>query len=138
MGTFLMNRSQRVKMNDRYSALIQLCPNVKYVDDGTMYEVCIVGSTSRSQYRYIVINWSEENYMCINSDKTKEMLICFCRPNLHVNGNIAERVSTSKVLCIIVSDDLFWNAHVQSLVTKAGKRMYVLCQLKRAGAGESK
>ena len=58
-------------------------------------------------------------------------------PNLHVNGDIIERVSASKVLGVIVSDDLSWNAHVESIVTKAGKRLYVLYQLKRAGVSQS-
>ncbi len=106
------------------------CPIVKYVDDGTMYEVCTIGSTSNIQESVdIAISWSEENNMCINSE---EMLICFCKderhkesvPNLHVNGDIIERVSASKVLGVIVSDDLSWNAHVESIVTKAGKRLY--------------
>ncbi len=105
-----MNRSQRVKVDDHYSApeyttllqpnggipqgtvtdpvnfLLQIndlatpCPIVKYVDDGTMYEVCTIGSTSNIQESLdITIKWSEENDMCINSDKSKEMLICFVR-----------------------------------------------------------
>ncbi len=103
-----------------------------------MYEVCIIGSTSNIQESVdIAINWSEENDMCINSDKTKEMLVCFVRPNLHVNGDIIERVSASKVLGVIVSDDLSWSAHVESIVTKVGKRLYVLYQLKRAGVSQS-
>ncbi len=75
---------------------------------------------------------------CINADKTKEMLIYFNKderheesvPNLQVNGDIIERVSISKVLGVIVSDDLSWNAHVGSIVIKAGKRLYVLVWVK--------
>ncbi len=109
-----------------------------------MYEVCTIGSTSNIQESVdIAIKWSEENDMCINSDKTKELLICKDErhkesvPNLHANGDIIERVSASKVLSVIVSDDLSWNAHVESIVTKAGKRLYVLYQLKRAGVSQS-
>ncbi len=71
IGAFLSNRSERVKVDARYSAPIQ--PNddipqktvtgpvnfllqindlttpyniVKYVDDGTMFEVCTISTTS--------------------------------------------------------------------------------------------
>ncbi len=76
-----------VKVDDRYSAPIQPtggipqgivtgpvnfllqindlatpCPIVKYVDDGTMYEVCTIGSMSNIQESVdITINRSEEN-----------------------------------------------------------------------------
>ena len=33
-----------------------------------------------------------------------------------------------------VSQDLTWNKHVDTIVKKAGKRLYMLYQLKRAGS----
>ena len=34
------------------------------------------------------------------------------------------------------SSDLTWNKHVESIVAKAGKRLYMLYRLKRAGIGQ--
>ncbi len=47
--------------------------------------------------------------------------------------NDIERVITRKILGVTISSNLTWNAHVANIVSKAGKRLYLLYQLKRAG-----
>ena len=42
-------------------------------------------------------------------------------------------ISSAKVLGVIISSDLKWSAHINSITTKAAKRLYLLRQLKRAG-----
>ena len=44
-----------------------------------------------------------------------------------------EVVKHAKLIGVILSDDLTWNMHVDSIVKKAAKRVYMLYQLKRAG-----
>ena len=44
-----------------------------------------------------------------------------------------ERVGTYKLLGVIISDDLKWNAHVEYVIAKAAKRLFALRLLKRAG-----
>ncbi len=70
---------------------------MKYVDDGTIYEVCTRDSVGILQASVDVgAEWSKENSMRINPDKTKEMAICFCKhhghsdtlPNLVINDRI--------------------------------------------------
>ena len=39
----------------------------------------------------------------------------------------------TKLLGVTISHDLSWNKHVENIVKKAGKRLYMLYQLKRAG-----
>ena len=41
-------------------------------------------------------------------------------------------ISSAKVLGVIISSDLKWSAHINSITTKAAKRLYLLRQLKRA------
>ena len=41
-----------------------------------------------------------------------------------------------KMLGVTVSDDLTWNIHVYNIVSKAGKRLYMLYQLKRGGISQ--
>ena len=38
-----------------------------------------------------------------------------------------------KLLGVIISDDLKWNAHAEYVIAKAAKRLYALRLLKRAG-----
>ena len=42
-------------------------------------------------------------------------------------------MKTAKILGLVVSDDLKWNAHIDAVLKKASKRLYFLVQLKRAG-----
>ena len=75
--------------------------------------------------------------------KTKEMIIRFCRdpvflPYINIDGAAIERVSIAgkiKVLGVTLSSDLSWNAHVDGIVSKARKRVFLIYQLKRAGIG---
>ena len=50
-----------------------------------------------------------------------------------MNENYIERVSQAKVLGVTISFDLSWNAHVDEIMSKARKRVYMIYQLKRAG-----
>ena len=67
------------------------------------------------------------------------MLICPVRikpdlPALLVNNRSLDVVSVHKVLGItLCNTTLTWNDHVNVIVTKAAKRLYILRVLKRAG-----
>lgn len=54
-------------------------------------------------------------------------------PSLCIGGNSIERVSCFKLLGVIISDDLLWHLHVDSICSKANSRLYFLKLLKRAG-----
>ena len=52
----------------------------KYVDDSTLYEVCERNGVSLMQESVdIASKWMEENYMKLNNDKSKEMIIIFAK-----------------------------------------------------------
>ena len=73
------------------------------------------------------------------------MMICFCRDETHVtatptvvmDGSTIERLAQAKVLGVTISADLSWNAHVDAIVCKARKRVFIIYQLKRAGISQS-
>ena len=91
------------------------------------------------------VEWTSMNCMKINPKKSKEMIISFTHdvhfkkfvPNIIIEGNPVEVVDHAKLLGVILSDDLTWNMHVDSIVKKAAKRVYMLYQLKRAGISQS-
>ena len=105
MATFLLDRSQRVKIGNVYSDsgspnggvpqgtlsgpncflmyindLRTTVPLYKYIDDSTLFEVCNDIDASLMQDSInTVTSWTEDNNMRINPDKSKEMIICFSR-----------------------------------------------------------
>ena len=73
--------------------------------------------------------------------KTKEIIISFCRdpaflPYINIDGAAIERVPQVKILGVTLSSDLSWNSHVDCIVSKARKRVFLIYQLKRAGIGQ--
>ncbi len=81
--------------------------DIIYVDDGNLFEICSAYSVSVLQESVDIVSKStRENIMTINAGKTKEMVICFCNDEHHVE-NIPKtkiedipiaRVSHTKVL----------------------------------------
>ncbi len=116
-------------------------PMYKYVDDCSTYEIVSRSSpTSSLQANINTINDStNHNNMRLNVSKTKEMHISFLRvamvfDALSSSGLNIEIVQTFKLLGVIMSSDLTWNAHIDYICTKASKRLYALRILKRSGA----
>ncbi len=54
-------------------------------------------------------------------------------PPLNINGTVIESVKSSKLLGIIISDDLKWNLHVDSICSKASRGINFLSRLHRSG-----
>ena len=67
--------------------------------------------------------------------------LMFCkgrvRWSVHRRGWVWNGLSLAKVLGVTISSDLKWSAHIDSITTKAAKRVYLLRQLKRAGIAPS-
>ncbi len=114
--------------------------SVKYVDDTTVWEACnSSGQNSKIQLAADqAVQWSTRNNMILNTDKTKEMLVNFGRktpsfPPIQVDGQNIESVRSFKLLGVIFNNKLTWTDHVESICSKAARRIYFLCLLKRAG-----
>ena len=90
----------------------------------------------------VIYNWCEVNNMKLNIGKCKEMVIDFAREKheflpLTINNVGIERVKSARILGLSIQDDLKWNEHVNHIVKKAGKRLYMLRLLKRSNADNS-
>jgi len=113
----------------------------KFVDDTMTWDCCDV-SAEDSKIQAIAQEtaaWSGVNKMQLNVDKTKEMVITFSRsareiPPIIIEGRELERITSTKILGVVVSCDLTWGNHVQYICSRASKRLYFMCMLKRAGA----
>ena len=75
--------------------------------------------------------------MAINKKKTKEMIINSARkkepvPDLAIKGEKIERVTSSKLLGLIISSNLSWEEHVNAITSRASQRLYFLRLLNRA------
>jgi hypothetical protein len=112
---------------------------IKYVDDTSILTATKDPSDTALQSAADTINnWSRDNNMKLNAKKTKELLVSFSKKEVHVppitiNDTVIERVSHAKVLGLFISADLTWNVHVDYILKKANKRMYMLIRCKRAG-----
>ena len=129
-----------VMIND---LLIDWSDRWKYVDDSTFAER--VTSTESSELQdlvNVIYNWCEVNNMKLNIGKCKEMVIDFAREKheflpLTINNVGIERAKSARILGLSIQDDLKWNEHVNHIVKKAGKRLYMLRLLKRSNADNS-
>ena len=64
--------------------------------------------------------------------KTAVIVLLSARDNI-MNVYAIQRIDNAKVLGVTSSPDLItWNVHVENIIVKASKRIYMLYQLKRA------
>ena len=71
----------------------------------------------------------------LNDKKTKYTIVNFCKSKqfktrLFINNSLIEQVSQTRLLGVILSEDLTWHANTQDLVKRAHKRMIMLRKLK--------
>ena len=107
---------------------------VKYVDDTTVLSISkTVNDNTLQAAADHLVHWTQNNGMMINTNKTKELIICFSKkvnvtntPPLSINGNNIDRVTKFKLLGVFSSSDLSWDYHVMYLLRKIAKRMYLV------------
>ena len=110
----------------------------KFADDTTISEVILRNMESRLEDTIDQVgNWSNENKFQLNPIKCKELRIDFTRrpitdDRVVLNGERFELVKSAKLLGMTITEDLKWNSHIENIVSKASKRLYLLRQLKRA------
>ena len=76
-------------------------------------------------------SWAVQNKMELNAKKAKDMWITFKKscptsPPTSIRPTELERVSEFKLLGVYVQNNLKWNTHVSSIVSKARKRIHYL------------
>ena len=116
------------------------CSTYKYVDDTNI--VHISNNTQSPDLQIAAteaFQWSAANDMQLNGPKTKDLLIDFSITKfdnfdkITINGEEIEMVDEAKILGVTIRSDLKWNSHVEAITKKAGQRIHILTQMKRAG-----
>ena len=114
----------------------QTCHLQKYSDDTAI--VACVRDGQEGEYRDLVrafSDWSEDNGLLLNTNKTKEMVIDFrlsrqpLQP-INIRGNNIEVVSTYKYLGVHLDDKLDWSANTDALYKKGQSRLFFLRRLR--------
>ena len=83
--------------------------------------------------------YANEHEMKINYKKTKVMLFNPCTsldftPKIELSGQSLQLVEETRLLGLIVSNDLKWSSNTDHIVKKAYKRLWILRRLKNLGA----
>ena len=160
--SFLSHRQQYVKFNDTISEIVYTetgapqgcvlspllftlytnncrsnsssCKVYKYADDTALVGFC---NNTDNEYQLEVqsfVTWCRENYLLLNVQKTKEIVIDFRRtPQVHndliINDENVERVSEYKYLGTIINDKLNFEENINTIYKKANSRMFFVRKL---------
>ena len=110
---------------------------LKFADDTTV--IGLIRNGDESAYRLEVEQlavWCSYNNLELNTLKTVEMIVDFRRnspalPPLTIMNSTVEAVESFRFLGTIISQDLKWDNHIDSIVKKAQQRLYFLRQLRK-------
>ena len=112
------------------------CKIFKYADDTALVGFCLNNDNEYQNAVKYFISWCKENYLLLNVQKTKELVIDYRRTsNVHedlvINEQIVERVSEYKYLGTIIDCKLNFESNVNSIYKKANSRMFFVRKLHR-------
>ena len=95
-----------------------------------------------------IANYSNNNFLKLNTDKTKYIAIGSQRnikhlsqqelPDLKLNGDILERKDNVKNLGVIFDENMFWTNHINTIVSKAYGRLKQAYKFKKFLSLESR
>ena len=85
-------------------------------------------------YLKTISDWTDTHLMKLNQTKTKYMIINFCtslqfRTRLMLKDALLEQVHVTRLLGVLISDDLSWTENTKNLIKKANSRMTILRKL---------
>ena len=126
-------------MND-LPVRLKLCSTLMYADDTVLFysskDVHDIESVLTKELG-VVSNWLNENSLYLHKDKTESVLFG-TRARLSnttsfdvsILGNCIKRKSQYTYLGVVLDETLSYNAHVKSVLSKAGKRLGMLGRIR--------
>ena len=95
-----------------------------------------IDSTKLKSQKYLesLSVWTDENLMKLNTKKSKFMTVNFTHnyqfnTRLSLNGTNLEEVNKTKLLGLVLQNDLKWHSNTESIVKSSYKRMLILKNL---------
>ena len=81
-----------------------------------------------------IADWTKLAKMKLNTDKSKYMVFNFTRNHqfstrLHLENQVLEQVKETRLLGLIIDEDLSWQKNTEALIKKANARMSILHNL---------
>ena len=121
--------------NDCRSEIASINPILKFADDTAI--LGLIKNKNEISYRPEVskfVQWCNTNYLQLNVNKTKEMVIDFRKKDndimpLKINDQIIDQVCTYKYLGITIDEKLHWSDHINNIKSEANKRLYFVRKL---------
>ena len=98
--------------------------SVQYADDVTLIESLNVGKPDVISLAYIASQFSNAG-LKLNSQKCKQMIFRRSRASTFCYNDFTE-VDSIKILGVIFSSSLSWNANFSDLIKRASSRLYIL------------
>jgi len=127
---------------DSFHSLSENSTIYKYADDIHIVHFVRKSEDDKLQQEYDnILNWSSSNMLPMNETKcrvldiiTKKSLVT--SPVISPVGHLPQ-VSHLRILGVTFSSDLKWNTHIETVLSKANKRLYLIRNLKRSGCPPS-
>ena len=116
---------------------------VKYADDFNILHFVRNACDDNLQQEWNnVVSWSSAHFLPLNESKCSVLDIftnkCLFCPDVFTNdGHPLQRVTNVRILGVIFSSDLKWNAHFDFVLSKISKRFYLLYSLVRSGCPQN-
>ena len=120
---------------DDFSVLFPNSLCIKCADDFTFLHFVRDGTDDHCQLEWDnVVDWANRHSLPINLNKCSVMDIVTKKdltlnPIVSSNGVVIESVSCVSLLGVTFSNDMKWGIHVNNIVSKASRKLYILCNL---------
>ena len=117
------------------ASLIQYDPKPQVPSDVGIDDKFISGENLQSQSHLKMIEeWTKEKGALLNSKKSNYMIFNFSRLNqfktrLYLDNNLLEQVTETRLLGVIITDDLKWHKNTENIVRRCYQRMVILRNL---------
>ena len=132
-----------VLATDSFSSLCTNSRVIRYADDITIAHFLRNETEDNLQLEWTnLVEWSKSHHLQLNWSKCAVMDIVTkknisLRTVVTTEGSSLPKHSSLSLLGVHFSDNCKWNVHVENIVRKASKRIFVIRDLKRAGCSKS-
>ena len=121
-------------------AAVQTENRLKYVDDLTVFQASSIDQLNEEIHLQRVTDqlsdWADNSKMVLNTDKCQVMHFFTAKkpivlPDITLHGTSIPTVNQTKLLGVKISNDISWQPHVDDVVSKDSRALYMLHTMKQ-------